>query len=97
MRYAGLPDVPTAAEVGYPDLYLRGWTGMYAPRDTPAAIVGKLRAALKDVLESERFKARLVALDQELGMLIGDDLLREQRKERDIWRKVATARNIVLE
>jgi hypothetical protein len=29
--------------------------------------------------------------------LIGDDLLREQRKERDIWRKVATARNIVLE
>ena len=96
-RYAGLPDVPTAAEVGYPDLYLRGWTGMYAPRDTPAAIVGKLRATLKDVLESERFKARLVALDQELGMLIGDDLLREQRKERDIWRKVATARNIVLE
>jgi tripartite-type tricarboxylate transporter receptor subunit TctC len=96
-RYAGLPDVPTAAEVGYPDLYLRGWTGMYAPRDTPAAIVGKLRAALKDVLESERFKARLAALDQELGMLIGDDLLREQRKERDIWRKVATARNIVLE
>ena len=96
-RYAGLPDVPTAAEVGYPDLYLRGWTGMYAPRDTPAAIVGKLRATLKDVLESERFKARLAALDQELGMLIGDDLLREQRKERDIWRKVATARSIVLE
>jgi len=96
-RYAGLPDVPTAAEVGYPDLYLRGWTGMYAPRGTPAAIVGKLRAALKDVLESERFKARLAALDQELGMLIGDDLLREQRKEREIWRKVATARNIVLE
>ena len=96
-RYAGLPDVPTAAEAGYPDLYLRGWTGMYAPRGTPAAIVGKLRAALKDVLESERFKARLMALDQELGMLIGDDLLREQRKEREIWRKVATARNIVLE
>jgi hypothetical protein len=39
----------------------------------------------------------LVSLDQQPGLLIGDELLREQRREREVWRKVATTRNIVLE
>ena len=49
------------------------------------------------MLETRQFQAKLVALDQQPGMLIGDELLREQRKEREVWRKVATTRNIVLE
>lgn len=96
-RYPGLPEVPTTAELGFPDLYLRGWTGMYAPGATPPAIVKKLQSTLKEVMETREFQAKLVALDQQPGMLIGDDLLREQRKEREVWRKVATTRNIVLE
>jgi tripartite-type tricarboxylate transporter receptor subunit TctC len=96
-RYPGLPDVPTTAELGFPDLYLRGWTGIYAPGNTPPAIVRKLQSTLKEVLETREFQAKLVALDQQPGMLIGDDLLRAQRKEREVWRKVATTRNIVLE
>jgi tripartite-type tricarboxylate transporter receptor subunit TctC len=97
VRYPGLPDVPTAAEVGFPDLLLRGWTAMYAPRGTPPDIVARLQATLKGVLESPQFRSRLIALDQQPGLLIGADLLREQRREREVWRKVATARNIVLE
>jgi tripartite-type tricarboxylate transporter receptor subunit TctC len=97
VRYPGLPDVPTAAEVGFPDLLLRGWTAMYAPSGTPPDIVAKLQATLKDVLDNPQFKARLTALDQQPGPLIGADLMREQRREREVWRKVATARNIVME
>jgi tripartite-type tricarboxylate transporter receptor subunit TctC len=52
---------------------------------------------LKDVLENAQFKARLAALDQQPGLLIGDELLQEQRREREKWRRVATARNITLE
>jgi len=96
-RYVGMPDVPTTAELGFPDLYLRGWTGMYAPRGTPSVIVNKLRATLREVLETPQFKAKLLSLDQQPGLLIGDELLSEQRREREIWRKVAAARNIVLE
>ena len=96
-RYRSLPAVPTSAEVGFPDLYLRGWTAMYAPRNTPAAIVGKLQATLKEVLDMPQFNAKMQALDQQLGFLTGDELLREQRSERERWRKVAAARNIVLE
>ena len=70
---------------------------MYAPGNTPPAIVKKLQSTLKEVLETREFQVKLVALDQQPGMLIGNDLLREQRKEREVWRKVATTRNIVLE
>ena len=96
-RYPGLPEVPTTAELGFADLYLRGWTGMYAPGKTPPAIVKKLQSTLKEVMETRQFQAKLISLDQQPGLLIGDDLLREQRKEREVWRKVATTRNIVLE
>jgi tripartite-type tricarboxylate transporter receptor subunit TctC len=97
VRYPGLPEVPTTAELGFPDLLLRGWTAMYAPRGTPPDIVARLQAALKDTLENPQFKSRLIALDQQPGLLIGADLLREQRREREVWRKVAAARNIAIE
>jgi tripartite-type tricarboxylate transporter receptor subunit TctC len=95
-RYPGLPEVPTAAEAGFPDLYLRGWTAMYAPRGTPAAIVEKLRTAFKDVLMTQQFQAKLIRLDQVPGFLGGEELLREQKASREFWRKFAIARNITL-
>ena len=97
VRYPGLPEVPTTAELGFPELLLRGWTAMYAPGGTPPGIVARLQATLKEVLDNPQFRSRLIALDQQPGPLIGADLLREQRREREVWRKVATARNIVLE
>ena len=97
VRYPGLPEVPTTAEVGFPELLLRGWTAMYAPRGTPPDIVARLQVTLKDVLENQQFRAKLVALDQQPGLLIGADLLREQRREREVWRKVAAVRNIALD
>jgi tripartite-type tricarboxylate transporter receptor subunit TctC len=97
VRYPGLPDVPTTAELGFPELLLRGWTAMYAPRRTPPEIVARLQVTLKDVLESSQFKSRLIALDQQPGLLVGNDLLREQRREREVWRKLAAARNIALD
>ena len=57
-RLTALPDVPTAAEAGYPTLVLDSWFGVYAPAGTPAPAVAKLSAALKQVIESPEFKAK---------------------------------------
>src|SRR5437870_6924648 len=46
-RLAQLPDVPTASEVGYPNLdRLMAFWGMFAPTGTPAAVVSKLNAQI---------------------------------------------------
>jgi len=51
-RYPELPDVPTVAESGFPQLELNAWTGILAPAGTPAAVVGTLNAAVNDGLRS---------------------------------------------
>lgn len=95
-RYPGLPAVPTAAEVGHPELFLKGWTAMYAPRGIPKPVLEKLRATFRDISMTKQFQERLLKLDLAPGYLSGDELLAEQRKSREFWRKLATARGIEL-
>ncbi len=45
-RVASLPDIPTAAEGGLPGFEVSIWHGLYAPRNTPAAIADRLNRAL---------------------------------------------------
>jgi tripartite-type tricarboxylate transporter receptor subunit TctC len=51
-RYPDLPDVPTVAESGFPQLELNAWTGILAPAGTPAAVVSTLNAVVNDGLRS---------------------------------------------
>lgn len=51
-RLSALPDVPTVAEQGFPQLTLLTWYGIHAPTGTPAATIDTINkgiaAALKD-------------------------------------------------
>jgi tripartite-type tricarboxylate transporter receptor subunit TctC len=42
-----LPDVPSMAEAGYPEVNTKLWSGFFAPAKTPPAIAAKLEAALR--------------------------------------------------
>ncbi len=42
-RIAGLPDVPTVRELGYANLELEGWNGVFAPAKTPKDILDRLQ------------------------------------------------------
>jgi tripartite-type tricarboxylate transporter receptor subunit TctC len=44
-RLPSLPHVPTFQEAGYPDVVYILWTGVFAPRKTPAQVAGILRNA----------------------------------------------------
>lgn len=45
-----LPDVPSAAELGWPSVNAANWIGVFAPARTPEAVVKKLHAALAAVV-----------------------------------------------
>jgi tripartite-type tricarboxylate transporter receptor subunit TctC len=51
-RMKNFPDVPTFAELGYPDMKIAAWGVFLVPAGTPAAIVRKLDASLSDVLKT---------------------------------------------
>jgi tripartite-type tricarboxylate transporter receptor subunit TctC len=46
-----LPDVPTFAEQGLPELTVEEWFGFYAPARTPAAVVAAANAAINQALK----------------------------------------------
>ncbi len=60
-RSPDLPDVPTFAESGLPDMVSGSWYSLAVPAGTPAAVVDKLAQALKTVQERPEFKKILAA------------------------------------
>ena len=57
-----LPDVPTTAELGMPDLVMESFYGLFAPKGTPQPILDKLNKATAEVLASPQTRAQLKAL-----------------------------------
>jgi tripartite-type tricarboxylate transporter receptor subunit TctC len=52
-RSSELPQVPTMAESGVPDMVAVSWTGLVAPPRTPPAIVERLNQAVNAALKSD--------------------------------------------
>ena len=52
-RAEALPDVPTAAEAGFPAYKSESWFGLIAPRNVPRAIITKLNADTVKILQEE--------------------------------------------
>jgi tripartite-type tricarboxylate transporter receptor subunit TctC len=51
-RFAAAPDIPTAAEQGYPGIDASVWFGLFAPAKTPKAIVMKINQGVVSSLKS---------------------------------------------
>jgi len=59
-RFAGMPDVPTAAEAGLPGFESRFWIGLLAPAATPATVVAQLNADIGNILGTPDFGGTLL-------------------------------------
>ena len=57
-RLASLPELPTADEAGLNGFEVNVWHGIFAPKDTPAAVVQKLSAALKAAVKDPEVMKR---------------------------------------
>ena len=58
-RSPALPDVPTYAELGFPQMGSGGWFGLVAPAGTPAPIVAQLNAAVRKAMANPAFMKKL--------------------------------------
>ena len=60
-RMTSLPQVPTVAEVAIPGFSYSLWGGLFAPADTPAAVVQSLNKEVNAILASPDIRARFEA------------------------------------
>ena len=83
-RLSGLPQVPTMAEAGLPDLEFRFWTGIFAPAGTPPPIVKKLETEINRILKMPEVVAQMAntqviaqgSTSEELYKLLATDLIK---------------------
>jgi tripartite-type tricarboxylate transporter receptor subunit TctC len=59
-RLSLLPDVPTFAESGYPEIPSNAWFGLFAPTGTPRDIVMKLHGEITRMLKETEFNQKEV-------------------------------------
>jgi tripartite-type tricarboxylate transporter receptor subunit TctC len=58
-RLKDLPEIPTMAEIGFPDFVLSSWMGMFAPAGLPAELRDKLSAAFVKIGKHPELQARI--------------------------------------
>jgi len=86
-RHPLLPDVPTTAEAGAPQLMVENWTAIMAPASTPEPVVAKLGAEVLKIMAApdveERARTQGFRVDargpQAFGKFLGDEVERWSR------------------
>ncbi|VTU36424.1 Bug family tripartite tricarboxylate transporter substrate binding protein [Variovorax sp. RA8] len=61
-RFPAYPDVPTFAELGYPQVDMPGWAAAFVPAKTPKAVVDKLTAEMSRIVMLPDVRAKLLEL-----------------------------------
>lgn len=61
-RVGTLPDLPTTAESGYPDIRVGGWFILFAPAGTPAEIIQRMNAEVNAYLATEEGRKQMAEL-----------------------------------
>ena len=91
-RYAPVPDMPTAAEAGLPDVLLTTWTGFYAPKGTPREIVDGSATS-----HGRRPRGAGAAGHDGASKLMTRRVRRLHRSEKERWGEIIRRGNIKLE
>jgi tripartite-type tricarboxylate transporter receptor subunit TctC len=75
-RTSILPDLPTLAESGFPQIDVMSWFGLAAPAGTPAPIVQRLNRELRAVADMPDVRQRLTALGFSVAVSSPDEFKR---------------------
>ena len=97
-RLPALPEVPTVAESGVPGFDVSTWFGLLVPRQTPAAIVTRLNAAVALAVRDPAFRAQFEAV----GLIVPPPMdsaafAKFIQAETAKWAPLIKAKNITLE
>ena len=92
-----LPDVPTFAELGYPQVNVSLWYGLLAPAGTPRSAIARLNGAVGKVLDSPEVVERLHAQGAEPMRGTPEAFAAFMREESAKWAPVVRQANIKAE
>lgn len=96
-RLASAPEIPTVDEAGLPNYHVSVWTGIWAPKGTPPAIISKLNSAVAHALADKNVREKLAGLGLEIAapaLQTSEGFKSFHKAEVDKWLPILKALNI---
>ena len=84
-RLAGLPEVPTFEESGFPDFEVYFWQGVAVPAGTPPDIVRRLSSELMKTLNNPEVNKRFTDAGMEVLPTTSEQMGEQIRKDQAFW------------
>jgi tripartite-type tricarboxylate transporter receptor subunit TctC len=96
-RVASLPDVPTIAEQGFPEVDIAGWFAVIAPPKMPADQVKRLHAAVTAAFASPEVKEAMAKQENVINPTTPEAAAKFFQTEKDRYAKLVQKANITLD
>ena len=91
------PNVPTFAELGFKDMALTEWFGIFAPAKTPVAMIESINAAITAALRRPEVQARLSTLGYSPYSLSSKETQQRVVAEMNAWSSIVKSTGFSLE
>ncbi|MEJ8836816.1 Bug family tripartite tricarboxylate transporter substrate binding protein [Ramlibacter sp. AN1133] len=89
-RLQALPEVPTFREAGVPWGGVLNWTGLWAPKGTPAAVTGRLQKEIAAAMATPDMKAFAEGMGAEPRQVGAEAFGKMLKESTEAWGKVAS-------
>ena len=96
-RHPSAPDLPTLGELGVKGAEVEMWYAFFAPKGTPAAVVGKLNAELRGILAQSDVKGAFDKQGMDASPSSGDELQSLMQRDFVRWANIIRKNNITAE
>jgi tripartite-type tricarboxylate transporter receptor subunit TctC len=93
-RHAMLPDVPTTAEIGMPEVGVVYWFGLFAPPNTPQPIVDRLARELDGALKEPTMRERLFTFGADPSYMAPAAFAARVEEDKKKWAQLIPAMGI---
>lgn len=97
VRHKAMPQVPTLSEQGYQGVELTNWFAVYAPINTPPAVIKKLNSAFIQAGKEQKMNEKLDTLGFESFFTSSEEATDFMRSEIVRWARVAAYAGIKAE
>ena len=84
-RLSSLPNVPTAAEAGFPEFRIANWFGLAAPKGTPPDVIAYLHAEVQKMIKRPDVREKLLAAGAEPVFMTPPEAARHIETEARRW------------
>jgi tripartite-type tricarboxylate transporter receptor subunit TctC len=90
-RNSAVPNVPSYAEMGFPDVQHGSWVGLFAPAKTPDAVVEKLNAEINAAMKQPEVQQKLNAVGFDVIIKTTAEATAYFKSEVATWSKMTRA------